>query len=163
MTSTTVPNGQITTDSYDIGWRLTNVTRPTGGGQTSFCYTDVGGSTCSQGGPPYDVVITKAITSAKNETATAIVDGLGRLAHTQLNSDPEGIDYADDTYDGEGNKATTSNPYRTTSDSTYGISTNNYDALRRVRQVAEPDGSLLKTAYFSSQLQTSSPVSAISS
>jgi RHS repeat-associated protein len=147
LTSTTDPNGQVTSDSYDANWRLTNVTRPTGGGQTSFCYTDLGGATCSQGSAPYQVVITKEITSAKNETATAIVDGLGRLAHTQLNSDPEGIDYADDTYDGAGNKVTTSNPYRTTSDSTYGITTNAYDALRRVTQVTQPDGSLLKTAY----------------
>jgi YD repeat-containing protein len=147
LTSTTNPNGQITTDSYDVDSRLTNVTRPTGGGQTSFCYTDVGGSTCNQGSAPYQVVITKAITSAKNEAATAIVDGVGRLAHTQLNSDPEGIDYVDDAYDGEGNKVTTSNPYRTTSDSTYGITTNTYDALRRVTQVTQADGSLLKTAY----------------
>jgi RHS repeat-associated protein len=147
ITSTTDPNSQVTTNSYDIGWRLTNVTRPTGGGQTSFCYTDVGGSTCSPGSPPYQVVINKAITSAKNETVTAIVDGLGRLSQTQLNSDPENVDYVDDGYDGEGNKSTTSNPYRTTSDSTYGITTNTYDALRRVTQVTQADGSLLKTAY----------------
>jgi RHS repeat-associated protein len=146
--STTDPNNQVTTDSYDINWRLTNVTHPTGGGQTSFCYTDLGGSTCSAGSPPYEVVITKEITSApKNETATAIVDGLGRLAQTQLNSDPENVDYVIDAYDGVGNKATTTNPYRTTSDSTYGITTNAYDALRRVTQVTQPDGSLLKTAY----------------
>jgi RHS repeat-associated protein len=144
--STTDPNGQITSDTYDADWRLTNVTRPTGGGQTSFCYSDESWSSCL-GSPPYQVVISKEITSAKNETATAIVDGLGRLAHTQLNSDPEGIDYVDDSYDGIGNKATTSNPYRTTSDSTYGISTNVYDALHRVTQVTQADGSLLKTAY----------------
>jgi RHS repeat-associated protein len=147
LTSTTDPNGQITTASYDADWRPANVTRPTGGGQTSFCYTDLGGSTCSQGSAPYQVVITKQITSAKNETATAIVDGMGRLAHAQLNSEPEGIDYADDTYDGAGNKVTTSNPYRTTSDTTYGITTNAYDALHRVTQVTQADGSLLKTAY----------------
>ncbi len=147
LTSTTDPNGQVTSDSYDVDWRLTNVTRPTGGGLTSFCYTDLGGSTCTQGSAPYQVVITKEITSAKNETATAIVDGVGRLEHTQLNSDPEGTDYVDDGYDGVGNKATTSNPYRTTSDSTYGISTNSYDVLHRVTQVTQPDGSLLKTAY----------------
>jgi RHS repeat-associated protein len=108
----------------------------------------LGGATCSAGSPPYEVVITKEITSVpKNETATAIVDGLGRLAQTQLNSDPENVDYVIDAYDGVGNKATTTNPYRTTSDSTYGITTNAYDALRRVTQVTQPDGSLLKTAY----------------
>ena len=146
-TSTTDPNGQVTSDSYDIDWRLTNVTRPTGGGQTSFCYTDLGGSTCTAGSAPYQVVITKEITSTKNETATAIVDGVGRLAHTQLNSDLQGIDYVDDTYDGVGNKSTSSNPYRTTSDSTYGITTSTYDGLRRITQITQPDSSLLKTAY----------------
>ena len=144
--STTDPNGQVTTDNYDADWRLTSVVRPTGGGQTSFCYSDESWSSCL-GSPPYQVVITKEITSTKNEINTGIVDGLGRLAHTQLNSDPEGADYADDTYDAVGNKATTSNPYRTTSDSTYGITTNAYDALHRVKQVTQADGSLLTTAY----------------
>ncbi len=147
LTSTTDLNGQVTTDSYDVDWRLTNVTRPTGGGQTSFCYTDLGGSTCAQGSAPYQVVITKEITAAANETATAIVDGLGRLSHTQLNSDSEGVDYVDDAYDAVGNKASTSNPYRTTSDSTYGVPSTTYDALHRVTQVTQADGSLLKTAY----------------
>jgi YD repeat-containing protein len=117
-TSTTDLNGQVTTDSYDIDWRLVNDARPTGGGQTSFCYTDLGGATCSQAGAPYQVVINKQITSTLNETATATVDGVGRLAQTQLNSDPDGMDNVVDTYDGAGNKATTTNPYRTTSDAT---------------------------------------------
>jgi RHS repeat-associated protein len=151
-TSTTDPNGQVTTDSYDIDWRLTNVTRPTGGGQTSFCYTDLGGSTCSAGSPPYDVVITRQIagppiySAISSETATAFVDGLGRLDHTQL-STPECLVYVDTAYDGVGNKASQSNPYCTTSDSTYGITANSYDILRRVTQVTQPDDSPLKSAY----------------
>jgi RHS repeat-associated protein len=148
-TSTTDPNSQVTTDSYDVNWRLTNDTRPTGGGQTSFCYTDLNASNCAQGSAPFQVIITKEITSALNGITTAVIDGVGRLAHTQFNSDPDGVDYVDDTYDGVGNKATVSNPYRTTSDSTYGITTYAYDALHRVKQVTQPDGSLslLKTAY----------------
>jgi len=153
LTSTTDLNSQVTTSSYDLDWRITNLTRPTGGGQTSFCYTDLGGSTCSQGSAPYDVVITKQVTgppnysTITNETATAIVDGLGRLQHTQFNSDLSGVDYVDDAYDGAGNKSSTTNPYRTTSDSTYGTSSITYDALRRVRQVTQADGSHLTTAY----------------
>ena len=147
LLSTTDVNGQITSNSYDNAWRLTNVTRPAGGGQTSFCYSDSGGPACSVSGPPYEVVITKQITSTKNETATAVVDGLGRLAHTQLNSDPAGTDYVDDTYDAVGNKASSTNPYRSTSDSTYGTTTNAYDALHRVTQVTQADGSHLRTAY----------------
>ena len=147
LTSTTDPNNQVTTSSYDADWRLVNVTRPTGGGQTSFCYTDLGGSTCNQGGAPYQVVVTKAITSSKNSTSTAIVDGLDRLSHTQLNSDPEGVDYVDLSYDAVGNKATDTNPYRSASDTTYGTDTTTYDALHRATKITKPDGSIVQTAY----------------
>lgn len=149
-TSTTDLNGQVTSQSYDTTWRLTNVTRPSGGGQTSFCYTDLNAANCTNGTLSFQVVITKDIAVGspnKTETMIASVDGLGRLAHSQLNSDPEGIDYTDDAYDAVGNKATTTNPYRTTADTTYGITSNAYDALRRVTRVTQADGSLLKTAY----------------
>lgn len=146
-TSATDLNSQTTTYSYDSSWRLTNVLRPTGGGQTSFCHTDLNPSNCPQGTAPYQVIITKEITSAQNEIATAVVDGLGRLAHTQLNSDLEGVDFVDDAYDAAGNKASTTNPYRTTSDSTYGVTTSVYDVLHRVKHVTQPDGSPLNTAY----------------
>jgi RHS repeat-associated protein len=156
-TSTTDLNGQVTTDSYDSSWRLLNVTRPTNGGQTSFCYTDLNASNCAQGSAPFQVVITKGITSAGlNETATAAVDGLGRLVQTQLNSDPDGVTYTQTTYDALGRKSSAYNPTRcyppTTNcgtETTWGYSTNNYEALGRVTFVVEQDGSTVSTDYAS--------------
>src|SRR5713226_917962 len=46
----------------------------------------------------------------------------------------------DTTYDNLGRKATVSNPYRSTNDPTYGITTYQYDALSRVTKVIPPDG-----------------------
>src|SRR5581483_5556574 len=128
-------NGQVTTYTYDTDKRPSTVTRPTGGGTTSYCYSDLGGANCAQGGAPYEVVISDSITGTVNKTQTVIVDGFGRLAHTQLNSDQSGTDYVDFTYDGAGNKNSASNPYRSASDSTYGVVTSVFDALHRVTQV----------------------------
>ncbi|MGB9491234.1 MAG: RHS repeat-associated core domain-containing protein [Terriglobales bacterium] len=142
-TSTIDANNQPTSWSYDIDWRLTNETRPDRG-QTNFCYTDLdqGGNLCKPSSGPFQVVITKAITSpsANLETATAIVDGLGRLTQTQLNSDPDGVTYTDTTYDALGRKSTVSNPYRSTTDPTYGLTAYIYDGLSRVCVVVQPDG-----------------------
>ncbi len=73
-----------------------------------------------------------AITSTLNLNKTTIYDGLGRATQTQLTSDPGGVDYVDKTYDALGRKATVSNPHRTASSSTDGITTYGYDALDRV-------------------------------
>ena len=59
------------------------------------------------------------------------------------------------TYDALGRSSTTSNPYCTTSDSTYGITTNAYDAIGRVTQVTKQDGSIPSTSYAAHRLQLS--------
>src|SRR4029077_12897226 len=69
---------------------------------------------------------------------------------TQLNSDPSGADYTNIVYDALGRKATVSNPYRSTSDPTYGITTTTYDALGRPTAVTKPDGSVVQTQYCGS-------------
>jgi RHS repeat-associated protein len=145
ITSRMDPNQQTTTYNYDQMWRPTSISYPVGG-STSYCYTD-DGATCGQSSSPNEVVATQAITSSANKTSTLVYDGLGRVLHTQLNSDPEGVDYVDLTYDALGNKATATNPYRTTSNSTYGITRNTYDALHRVTRVTKPDASTVQTAY----------------
>lgn len=145
--STTDPNNQTTSKTYDNMWRETQITYPTNGGQTTFCYTDTGGGTCSQSAPPYKVVITGQITSSLNKVTTEVLDGLGRLTQTQLNSDPETTDYVDITYDPNGRKATESNPHRSSSLSTDGTTTYSYDALSRITAVAQPDGSQLQTSF----------------
>jgi RHS repeat-associated protein len=155
VTSITDPNSQMTTKAYDILTRLTKVNYPDGG-STSYCYTDLGGSTCTQGSAPYAVVKTTAITSSPvlNETSTVIFDGLGRTSHTQLNSDPSGITYALTTYDANGRKYQVYNPTRCSSittncnnETTWGVTTTNYDPLNRVTSVVEQDSSTVSTNY----------------
>ena len=72
---------------------------------------------------------------------TAVIDGLGRTDNEQLNSDPAGIDYTATTYDADGRKSSVSDPYRSTSDPTYGLTTYQYDGLSRVTKLIPPDGS----------------------
>jgi RHS repeat-associated protein len=139
LTSTTDPNGQITSFTYDTMFRKAQDTYPDGG-QTSYCYTDIGGATCSASAAPFDLVITKKITSSESLKETAVTDGLGRVVQTQLNSDPSGVVYVDTTYDADGRKYTVSNPYRTKTDPTYGITSTVYDALGRTCVVIPPDG-----------------------
>ncbi|MFL6436911.1 MAG: RHS repeat-associated core domain-containing protein [Terriglobales bacterium] len=73
-------------------------------------------------------------------------DGLGRVVQAR-SVDPEGDDFVDTTYDSLGRVRTVSNPHRTASSSSDGISTTEYDALGRVRFVTRPDGSQIETQY----------------
>jgi RHS repeat-associated protein len=149
VTSIEDPNLQTTTEQYDILTRPTEVNYPDGG-ETGYCYTDMGGSgfsTCTKAGPPYEVVRTRAISSSPllNEISKTVFDGLGRLSQTQL-SDPSGVDYTLTTYDAVGRKSQVYNPTRcspiTTNcgETTWGYTTYVYDALSRVCVVGQPDG-----------------------
>ena len=126
------PNGNTTSYQYDEMNRITGANFPDGG-SVGYSYND---ST-----PTPSVTVTQAITSTQQFSETEIVDGLGRLIHTQLTSDPEGTDYVDTSYDALGRKASVSNPYRSTSDPTYGVTYYNYDALNRLTSQVQPDGS----------------------
>ncbi|MGD0831029.1 MAG: RHS repeat domain-containing protein [Terracidiphilus sp.] len=76
-----------------------------------------------------------------------IYDGVGRILHDQLTSDTSaGKTIATDTtYDALGRVQTVSNPYRTTSDATYGKTANTYDALGRKILQQNQDNSTWKT------------------
>ncbi|MGH9509004.1 MAG: hypothetical protein ACRD2M_03635, partial [Terriglobales bacterium] len=118
--------------TYDVFGRLLTKLETDGLGQTTNAYSDV---------PPVSATSTTKITSTLNLVSTAIQDGLGRVKQTQLTSDPEGTVFTDTTYDALGRTATVTNPYRSTSDPTYGITITEYDALGRVTKVIPPDGS----------------------
>ncbi|MGH9554618.1 MAG: RHS repeat domain-containing protein [Terriglobales bacterium] len=129
--SATDPNNQTTTTSYDMLWRPVQVNSPDGG-QSTITYNDTAS--------PVTVTATDKITASLNLVNTAVLDGFGRVKQTRLDSDPEGVTYADVTYDELGRKKTETNPYRSTSDPTYGITTYEYDALGRVTKLIPPDG-----------------------
>lgn len=154
VTSIQDPNLQTTSKSYDMMNRLTQVSYPDGG-STKYCYSDVPtslGGTCPTS-PPFQVIETKAITSSQNEISTAIVDGLGRLSQTQLNSDPLGTTYTLTSYDPLGRKSKVYNPTRCSAittncgESTWGFTTTSYDTLNRVTSVLEQDNSVVATTY----------------
>jgi RHS repeat-associated protein len=154
-TSITDWNSQITTKNYDMLTRLTSASYPDGG-STTLCYSDTLtslGGTC-QSGPPFQVIVTKAITSSLNETSTIVFDGLGRTSQTQLTSDPSGTTYTQTTYDALGRKSQVYNPTRCSppttncgAETTWGYTTTNYDPLSRITSVVEQDGSTVSTNY----------------
>lgn len=139
IASTTDANLRPTTFSYDPLDRLVGTSLPDGGSASS-CYSDIGGATCSQSGPPLQVVSTKEISATVDSVSTAVLDGLGRATQTQLNSDPDGPTFVDTTYDALGRVHSVSNPHRTGSATTDGTTTYQYDALGRTCVVVPPDG-----------------------
>jgi len=135
------PNKQLTSYSYDNMRRVVQVKYPDGG-QTSYLYTETS--------IPFTVTTTEAITSSLNKTTIESVDGFGRETESQLTSDPQGTVYVYTAYDGDGREYSVTNPYRTTSDTTYGIAYHLYDGLGRIATVTQPDGSKLLTSYAGS-------------
>jgi RHS repeat-associated protein len=119
-----------TTYTYDLMNRVLTKILPDGG-QTSMTYNDV---------PPVSSTSSSKITSSLNLVLTTVLDGLARPKQSQLTSDPQGTIFSDTTYDALGRKSTVSNPYRSTSEATYGITTTLYDALSRVTKVIPQDG-----------------------
>lgn len=141
-------NSQMTSYAYDMFGRKTQANYPDTG-QTTYCYTDEGGSNCTASAPPYSVVTTRKISSAQNYVTTDIYDGLGRVSEHLL-SDPDCAngDRTDTTYDALGRISTVSNPYCSTSDPTYGLTMYGYDALNRTTQVTNSDNSVVTTSYI---------------
>jgi RHS repeat-associated protein len=138
-----------TTVSYDALNRPVTTSFPDGG-QTTNCYTDLGGSGCVQSGPPYNVVTTTKIDSSQNKVQTTTFDGLGRPTQTQLAFDTS---YTATTYDALGRVYAVYNPTHcnppTTycGESTWGYTAYSYDALNRVTSVRQPDTLTVTTSY----------------
>src|ERR1035437_2009704 len=116
-----------TTFSYDFMGRTTLVTYPNGG-RTTTVYDDIART----------IDVQQLIVDGKTHEALTQLDNLGRAVQTQLLSDPQ-VTYATTSYDALGRKYQVSNPYRSTSDSTYGITTFSYDALGRITSQLDSD------------------------
>jgi RHS repeat-associated protein len=130
LMSTTDPNSQTTSFTYDNMWRLVSASYPDGGLDTI---------TRQEITPPFSATLTKRVTNSVNYVTTNIFDGLGRISQNQV-ADTQGTIYSDTTYDADGRKASVSNPYRTTGDATYGVTSYVYDGIGRTCVVVPPDG-----------------------
>ncbi len=147
VTSTTDQNGNVTSFTYDVLWRLASVTYPPPAGsqititrqETSF---------------PFSATSTQTATPSPSIVKTNVFDGLGRVSESQLNSAPACVSKVDTTYDALGRKASVSNPYCSTADPTYGITQYSYDALDRTTVITDPDSKTIQFNYAGSATQT---------
>jgi RHS repeat-associated protein len=138
LNSATDRNNQTTSYSYsDSLNRLSQISYPDTG-KTTYAYTSICGK---------PTTTTMLLTGTSNYTETATPDGICHMTETALTSDPVGTDYTATAFDGEGRVWTVSNPYRSTGDPTYGLTTDTYDALGRTTSVGYPDGSTATTSY----------------
>ena len=142
-------NSQTTSYSYNDPFDRPTLTSYPDGGQVTASYNDSGNNPSR--------TTTELLASNVSLVRTMVMDGAGHVIETQLNSDPSGTVYADTIYDGMGQTYLTSNPYRTTSDSTYGQTAYTYDALGRITQVLQPDGSSVNTSYSGASNPSGSP------
>ena len=129
-------NNQPSTYRYDDPWaRLTQSNFPDGG-QTSVWYNDTAAMTT-----PYDPIVktTTLLNGGPSEVHESEADPMGRVIHSYLTSDPLGTVTTDTTYDGLSRVFTVSNPYRSQSEVTYGLTTYGYDALGRKTSQLDSD------------------------
>ena len=132
--------------------RLSEVDYPDGG-QKTYCYQD---GPHSPGVSVPNLTTSELICTTQTpysgcasnqvKTSTAYYDGIGQTIQTAL-ADPAGADLVDTIYDGLGRLKSMSNPYRLTTDPTYGTILYAYDALGRPTIQTQQDGSVLQWCY----------------
>jgi len=158
LLSATDENNNITSYQYsDVLGRVTQVTYPDGG-QSNFSYNDASynpSSTPANNTP--NITTTELINSSTSTKVQTIAarDGMGHTVRTIVtNPGATETEYTDTIYNGMGDVASVSNPYRSTSDSTYGITSYLYDVLgRKIYQCNQDIGlsgsTACSSAYFS--------------
>jgi len=132
-------NSQVTSYLYADPWnRLTTVNYPDTG-QTSYQYSDAG--------PSPSVTTTTKLSSSVSSTSVKTMDAYGHVTQTALTSDSPSPTYVVTSYDGFGRVSSVTNPYRSTSDLTYGKTLYTYDAMNRPLTVTHPDSTILSYTY----------------
>ena len=142
VTSTTDSNTPANVTHYyysDPLWRQTEIDYPDAG-ETKTTYNDTAS--------PPNIQVNRLMDSASHWLTTQTnLDGVGRPIQKLLTSDPNGTVHTDTVYDVLGRVASVSNPYYTTSDTTYGLTQYTYDALGRATSVTNPDSSQRLISY----------------
>jgi YD repeat-containing protein len=149
MALTTDPNNQTgTSHFYDSLDRRTSSQLPNGG------WTGLNYASSDKQVDSY-IGITTAFATPWTSCSSCrhnrvSLDSQGRLLHSYLMSDPDGQTEVDAAYDANGRTQSFSNPYRSTSDPTYGLETPSYDGVDRVTQIKHADSNIAKTYYGAS-------------
>jgi YD repeat-containing protein len=140
-------NNKTTSYSYNDPLNRIKEIKYPDNGDVQINYINAGISSTGNLETPASVQLLTATGEASGSIQkTTVYDGLARKIQTQLNSDPYGTDYVDTTYDSMGHVQSFSNPYRSKSDPTYGITSYFYDALGRMTSKVDSDGS--STQYW---------------
>ena len=152
LTSMQDQNKKTTTYIYnDSLERLTQVNYPDNG-QTEYSYVDSetpSVTTCQlMSGSRGTSCSSSSVTSPPSgwKVSVATMDGMGHVT-TKQTSDPYGVDTVNTVYDGQGRVYTATNPHRASSAPSDGTTTYYYDALGRIVQQNQPDGSTLQWCY----------------
>jgi RHS repeat-associated protein len=90
---------------------------------------------------------TAAATCSSCTHRQTVLDNLGRTTSQELVNDPDGATFINTAYDSSGHIQSTSHPYRSTGDATYGLETPTYDALGRMTKMTHQDGTYSRTFY----------------
>ena len=143
LTSFTDANSNTSGFTYDSMRRILTASYPDGG-STTFSYAD----------PQNTVTRTILATPNPSLTTSVIFDGFGREIHRIMSDVPQS-DTIDTTYDLNGRAYSVSNPYRSTGDPTYGLTTFIYDALGRKKVETEADGTSQLSWSYSGNTTTS--------
>lgn len=136
LSTLTDQNGNLTKYFYDSMFRSTEIDYPDGGQRTASYPSLVETDTKTK------------MDSTRFISAIALKDGYGRTTQIQeVTPDCSTNIKVDTSYDALGRVANVSNPYCLNTDSTYGITSSQYDALGHVTAVTEQDGSIVTTQY----------------
>jgi hypothetical protein len=95
-----------------------------------------------------DTAVSASCVSCRHDQKT--VDGFGRLTNSTLVNDPGGAVKVDVGFDFNDRPQTQSNPYRSSTDPTYGTETDAFDALDRIVSQTHADGNVARRYYGSS-------------
>lgn len=87
-----------------------------------------------------DTTASSSCTSCRHDQRT--LDSFGRSVNSTLINDPSGAVKVDTVFDNNDRPHTQSNPYRSTTDPTYGIETTAYDGMDRVISVTRADANV---------------------
>jgi RHS repeat-associated protein len=142
LIKSTDPNTQSTSYSYaDSLRRLTETDYPDTG-KTTLSYIDT---------PPSPSITSSHLMNSSGQyvTTVSIMDGIGHVVETLVTTDPDCAsgDRTDTVYYGTDKVKSVSNPYCSTGDPIYGLTTYAYDALGRTKTVTHPDSTAITSTY----------------